>query len=193
MYGAPMNDELLFLKYAYSCGELHRDIAKEITKEELERVRRMVVGVDPIDSAFIREKYPAAVRRLERVSTETRKPAFDTETLDAYFLIYHNAFIDARDGKYAEFPNWAREYCKIHVAKVTEVVESMGNKAFRIAPYELISLNQAGVSAALVPDAHVGDLVVIHQGWAVKKINEQEYVTFKKKYVATQLYTSLRR
>ncbi len=189
----PMTPEELFLRYAYSCAEVQRDHLHAVTDGELAKVRRMLDREDATDDVFLKKVYPAAFRRLELIANETKRTALTTETIDAYFIIYHNAFIDARDGSYAKLPLWTCEYCKVHVARVTDILLQNGHRAFRIAPYERTVFRQAGVSGDLVPEAKAGDLVVIHQGWAVKTIEPTYYERLKKTYQATKLFSELTR
>jgi len=187
-----MKPEELFLRYAYSCAEVQRDHLHAITDDQLAHVKEMLDDKTPVDEPFLKQVYPAAFRRLETIAKETELDPLTTETIDAYFLVYHNAFIDRRDGNYAKLADWACEFCKVHVVKITEILETGGQRAFRFSSYEPgAKILQRGVGGDLVPDAHVGDLIVIHQGWAVKKIDEQYYLGLKRKYEATKLYASL--
>ncbi len=188
---AAMAPDELFLRYAYSCAEVQRDHLHAVTDGELAKVRRMLDREDATDDAFLKSVYPAAFRRLELIAKETKSAPLTTETLDAYFIVYHNAFIDAGDGSYAKLPRWTCEYCKVHVARVTEVLVQDGHRAFRIEPYEHAVFRQAGVSGDLVPEAKAGDLVVIHQGWAVKTVEPSYYERLKKAYQATKLFSGL--
>ncbi len=192
-----MDAERLFVRYAYSCGQVQRDHLGRITDEELARTRRMADGEERTDITFLPQTFPVAFRRLEEVARATGLDAMSEEALDAYFIIYHNLYIDARDGSYARLPPTICEFCKTHVARVEKMVEATveerPRRAFVISAYEHAPIRQAGVSAELVPEAKAGDLVVIHQGWAVKKIDERYYLRLKEKYIGTPLHEQLSR
>jgi hypothetical protein len=98
-----MKPEQLFLRYAYSCGEVQRDYFKDITPEELERIKQMAFGNEEFDDTFVRDKYPAAFERMQRKMG--LKEIGSEEEVDAYFLFAHNHSIDEREGQYAKLPD----------------------------------------------------------------------------------------
>jgi hypothetical protein len=186
-----MTPEELFLRYAYSCGEVQQKHLGTITEEEIGRARRMLEGKEVIDLSFLKEKYAAAFKRLDEVAKTTGKPALSEETLDAYFIIYHNLYIDARDGSYSRLPHTICDFCKVHVVRVKQIIRVPGQLFYRFEPYEQEVIIQGGVSGELLPDARPGELIVIHQAWAVKKINEDYYQNLKERYTRAPLYERL--
>ena len=190
-----LSPEQLFLSYAYSCGEVQQKHLGAITEEEMGRTRRMLDGKERVDLAFLKEKYGAAFHRLDLVAAATGLPQMSAEALDAYFILYHNLFIDARDGSYAKLPKTICDYCKVHVVRVKQLIRIKPQQQlfYRFEPFENEPILQGGVSGELVPDAKVGDLIVIHQAWAVKRIDEQYYLGLKERYGKTPLYEQLTR
>jgi len=190
-----LSPEQLFLSYAYSCGEVQQKHLGAITEEEMDRTRRMLDGKERVDLAFLKEKYGAAFHRLDLVAAATGLPQMSAEALDAYFILYHNLFIDARDGSYAKLPKTICDYCKVHVVRVKQLIRIKPQQQlfYRFEPIEDEPVLQGGVSGELVPDAKAGDLIVIHQALAVKKIGEQYYLGLKERYGKTPLYEQLTR
>ena len=180
------SDYPLFLAYAYTCGELQRDALKTVTDEKLALVREMI-GSGEVEVKLLRSLYAQAFRRLEEVAQATGLAPLSTENIDAYFLFYHNAYIDAGDGNYATLPLSLCEYCKVRVVKIVDVLET---RMFTIAPLHAETVPVA-VASDLVPQGMPGDLLVIHQGSAVQSITE-ERLTSLEKHAATELLASLR-
>jgi hypothetical protein len=190
-----LSPEQLFLSYAYSCGEVQQQHLGTITEDEIGRTRRMLDGKERVDLAFLKEKYRAAFHRLDLVAAATGLPQMSAEALDAYFILYHNLFIDARDGSYAKLPKTICDYCKVHVVRVKQLIRIKPRQLlfYRFEPIEDEPVLQGGVSGELVPDARVGDLIVIHQALAVKRIDESYYRQLKERYLQTPLYNQLSR
>lgn len=174
-----MNAQQLFLRYAYSCGEVQRDYFEDITPEELERIKRMAQGEEDFDEEFVKGKYPAAFERMQRkmglISVGTE------EEVDYYFLFAHNHSIEEREGQYAKLPDQICDYCKAKVVRISERVEP--GPWYKIEPFNEV-VHQDAVHGEFVNDAQVGDLVVIHQGVVVRKISEEYYEQLKQKHVA---------
>ena len=179
----------LFLKYAYSCADVQRDYLHKITDSELRRVREMIAGA-PFDEPLIRKMFAPALGRLEEIAALHGLEPLSHENVSAYFLIYHNQYIDALDGNYAQLPPKIREFCKVHIVRVTEVDSDGRKRWFSLAPHdEPLPYERAldPFHLAVENDA----LVAVHQGLAVTAVDEQEYARLLATFTA--LPPSLRR
>jgi len=173
--------EQLFLRYAYRCDQASHH--RRLTDEDVESVKKAIVGDKALGDDFLNEKYPNAYKRVRDI--EQRGAVDRKRAVELYFLVEHNLIIEYRLEDYKEIAKISPtlcEFCKVNLAEVTEVVPG-DPISYRIesAKYGR-KFQQQGVTGELIDDAKVGDLIVIHQGWAVKKIDMNHYEGIKNQY-----------
>ncbi len=85
-----------------------------------------------------------------------------------YFYSYHNHVIDKGEGVYAKAPPMLKELSRVDKARVIArkgnvlIVEYIDKKGVN---------KRRNVLDSFVPDAKLGDVVTIHYGYAVEKVD----------------------
>jgi hypothetical protein len=154
--------EVYFLKYAFPCAGVLRDKG-DISEErylELESAFRMKRG---LERSLLEETFPAAFRRIRNLAQKMGKEPFDIEVIEEYWLRDHNKIIDEGEGNYSKFPNWFKDYCKVHEAEVIGKLKA----GFVRVRYNGVERN---VQGELISDLGVGDVVRIHHAYAVERV-----------------------
>lgn len=159
-----MTPEKYFLMYAYPCIDnlLHEN---KISKRDASNLENVFFENKEIDRNYLESCFPSAFRRIKLVAREMNKDCWDIEVLMKYWREAHNKFIDEGDGAYADATPSFKELCKVHEAKVDEIIDEKRS---------IIAVNYDGISrkvfSKLTPNISVGDRVTVHLAYAVEKI-----------------------
>ena len=153
--------ENCFLKYAFPCANTLL-CNNQITKKEFKELQKDVLEGKTVHRERLLKLFPAAFRRISEVADKINKCVWDSEVIRHYFIDEHNEYIDRGEGNYKNFPKTFRNFCKVYKA---EIVKKEG----RFLSVKYNSMKRE-VLADLVPEAEKGDVVTIHQGYAVEKI-----------------------
>lgn len=155
--------EQYFLKYSFPCAHVLLEMGS-INEAKLEELKQNVLEKKNMSKTELMMLFPAAFRRITEVAIEMKKDIWDMEVLKKYFLGKHNDYIDKKDGNYDKFTTSFRDFCKVYKGKVI-------NKEENILTVEYATRTR-NVLSDMVPKARIGDVVTIHQAFAVEIINE---------------------
>ncbi|HLD55427.1 MAG TPA: hypothetical protein VJB35_04165 [Candidatus Nanoarchaeia archaeon] len=159
-----MVPEEFFLRYAFPCAHvlLETGVINEKRYKELEDCAK--TG-NFLSRKIIEESFPAAFRRIKMLSHEIGvKDYWDMKVLREYWYNYHNIIIDKQEGNYSKSPEFFRDFCKVHIAKVKEILP----EEFLLVEYDD---KKRPVSRVYVPEAKVGDKVRIHHAYAIEMVD----------------------
>ncbi len=151
--------ETYFLKYAFPCTFVIR-LRKQVDEPTFRMLEAAAMNGTPVDRTTLEGTYKKAFMRMKKVALELGKDYWSPEVIREYFVNRHNAVI-AEDEGYKEAPATLRELCRTEHATVVDqrdgiLVVQFGEGKTRT------------VSSVFVPDAKVGDRVVIHYGYAIE-------------------------
>ncbi len=155
-----MQPEVYFLKYAFPCAEVLKDLGK-ITQDDVDKVRDAAFNQVALPSEYLMKIFSAAAKRLQKVYP-LKDGFWDIPTIRKYFQEEHNQIIDRREGEYAYLGPTIKELCKVVMAKVIR-------KEGDVLIVEYGEDRKRRVVSALYDDPLLGDLVFIHYGFAVEK------------------------
>ncbi len=116
----------------------------------------------PVARTVLERVYKKAFARMKQVAKDLGKASYwDNEVIREYFVNRHNPMI-ARDPEYESAPESIRELCKTVTAKIVEKRDG-----FLIVKYGAGKTRVVG--SVFVPEAKVGDEVILHYGFAIEK------------------------
>jgi len=156
-----ISPEQYFLKYSFPCSYTLVEMG-QIDEKKFEELKENTLKNKAMDRDELMRIYPAAFRRIKEVAEQMNKNIWDLDVIRKYFLEEHNKYIDAKDGNYKKFPQSFRDFCKVYKGKVIYKEKNMLTVQY--------GEKQRNVLSELLPNAKVGDTVIIHQGFAVEKL-----------------------
>jgi hydrogenase maturation factor len=147
-------DRLLFFRYAWPAvgGCIQR---AEITEEEVKRVTGLIRGGMTPEEKY-ENLFKVAMTHMTVLAKGKNK--IDKEIIRGYFLFEHNKF--------------AKDYCKTYYGSVKKIDE-------RGASVET-SLGIQRYRYDFAPDLQLNDIVIVHRGYVVEKVDEDLLVKIKK-------------
>ncbi|MBW2988042.1 hypothetical protein DRJ48_00770 [Candidatus Woesearchaeota archaeon] len=148
--------EQVFLRYAFPCAQVLLDTGK-LTKEGYERLKRAVMSGEGITRDELESIFRSAVARMKELFGEDY---WSLAAVREYFIEHHNRIIDAGKEGYANAPEYFKEMCKVHIARV--VAREGSGLRVRYGGKERVVLG------LLCPEAKPGDKVSIHLGFAIE-------------------------
>ncbi|MBN2454139.1 HypC/HybG/HupF family hydrogenase formation chaperone [Candidatus Woesearchaeota archaeon] len=123
----------------------------------MEKVRAAAVKDEPVDRALIEKVFFRAFRRIREISPD----CWNKDVIREYFINRHNTLIDIGLDDYSKAPETLKALCKVRKVKV------IGKKdGALIVEY---GHKRRPVNADFVPEAEIGDYVIVHYGYAVEK------------------------
>ncbi|MBC8500754.1 MAG: HypC/HybG/HupF family hydrogenase formation chaperone [Nanoarchaeota archaeon] len=156
-----MKPEQYFLKYSFPCAHTLLEMGS-IDEKKFEELRKNTLQNKVMNRAELVILFPAAFRRIAQVAEKMKKDTWDVDVIRKYFLEDHNMYIDSKEGNYEKFSTEFRDFCKVYKGKVV-------HKEGDILTVEY-GHRQRNVLAEILPEAKVGDTIIIHQGFAVEKL-----------------------
>ena len=153
--------EAYLLRYAFPCTFVikMRDRVDDATFRMLEK---NAIEGKPVDRHVLESVYKKAFGRMKQVAKDMSKTSYwDNEVIREYFVNRHNSMI-ADDLEYEAAPESIRELCKTVTAAVVEVRDG-----FLIVKYGAGKTRVVG--SVFVPDARIGDSVIVHYGYAIER------------------------
>ena len=158
-----MVPEEFFLRYAFPCAHvlLETGVINEKRYKELEDCAK--TG-NFLSREVIENSFPAAFRRIKILAENMKKDYWDIEVMKEYWYNYHNKIIDEGEGNYGLAPEFFRDFCKVHIAKVKKILP----EEFLLVEYDD---KKRPVSRVYVPEAKVGDKVRIHHAYAIEMVD----------------------
>lgn len=157
-----MEPEVLFLKYAFPCTFIKRQKGK-VNDEEYQRLETAAINNEKLPKDFLERIYDVAFKNISKIARKMEKETWDADVIREYFLKEHNVLIDNGEIFGINAPETLRDLCRVHKARILEfkngalIVEYNGRKRT--------------VLESLVKDVKVGDIVSIHYGYAVEKLD----------------------
>ena len=156
-----MKAEIFFLKYAFPCSFILRQRG-EISEVQLKELEKAAMSNKALPKEVLERIYFRAFEKIKPIAQEMKKGRWDLKVLKEYFLVRHNHVIEQGMYAYAKAPETLKELCKVQRGRVTDI-----KKDALIVEYG--RGKRRPVLKAMVPDAKVGDRVMIHYGYAVEK------------------------
>ena len=156
--------EQLFLRYAVPCAFIICQRG-EISEDQRLRLEEAALGKVKIERKEIEKVFWRAFNRIDELAHKMKKERWHLLVIREYFLQYHNQLIDQKKDSYAKAPRTLRELCKVEKARIKE-------KKGEYYLVELADGRKRAVTCSFVPDAQVGDAVIVHYGYAVERAGE---------------------
>jgi hypothetical protein len=154
--------EKFFLKYAFPCANVLVDMG-EISQEQFERVEQACKNNEQVSKKELEELFKAAFRRIKQIAKEMEiEDYWDKKVIEEYWHRNHNVIIDEEDGNYKNFPQSFCDFCKVHIAKVEQII----SPELALIGY---GNTKRPIFTLFVPDLKVGDKIRIHHAYAVEK------------------------
>lgn len=169
--------EVYFLKYAFPCMEWKVQRG-QITKEEFEKCENAALNNKKLPREFLEKNYPNPIIVMSDISKNIGKKIWDLETVAQYFLIQHNKIIDGKKYGYGIMPS-LDELCKVYKAKIVKFVE-LDKRKMAIVSYHKNQKKRL-VDVVLIKDIKIGNLVTIHQNYAVESLSRPSSLAFSYK------------
>ncbi|MBW3012425.1 hypothetical protein KY311_04520 [Candidatus Woesearchaeota archaeon] len=148
--------ELYFLKFAYPCSEILRDLGK-ITDNDVEKLKQHMEKRQIPEREYLEKVFSAAVNRIKKSNGRI----WDKKIIRKYFVEEHDDVIDSNEGSYAVLNDKIKNLCRV---KKAELVRQKGR----------IFLAKTGKEErpviCLYDNPKVGDNVLIHYACAVEKL-----------------------
>lgn len=164
MKAKQLTPEQYFLKYSFPCAHVLLEMGS-INQEKFDDLKKHTINNEPMDRIELMMLFPAAFRRMTEVAEKMKKDVWDITVIRKYFQEEHNNYIDEKDGNYGKFNTEFRDFCKVYKAKII-------NKEEDVLTVEYGGNRTRNVLNHILEDSEVGDIVTIHQGFAVEKVEE---------------------
>lgn len=153
---------VLFLKYAFPCAGV--TLARgAITQKEYDSLEKAARTSKPLQWRMLERIFVSAWRRIREVAASIHGDPHDSAVIRRYYLEFHNEYIKNNDGSYARAPEAFKKLCRVEKARIIK----KGSDFYIVK----IGAKKRPVSSMICPEAHVGDTVSVHYGYAVEKIN----------------------
>jgi len=150
-----MKPEVYFLKYAFPCAQVLRDIRKTITEEEYQKIQKAALNNESLPREYLEKIFEKAVKGMKKISEDI----WDIKTIREYFHgILHNETISK------DLPPTIRRLCRIRKGKVIAIKENVLIVDLEDEKRNLIPLYD---------NPKVGNEVFIHYGYAVEKTSNE--------------------
>jgi len=154
--------EEYFFKYAFPCAQVKVRL-HSLRSEEYNILKDLFLQGNYPSKEELEKTFPAAFRRLRKLTEQTGKEIWDIETLKQYWEQNHNEIIDEGEGMYGIASEEFKDLCKI---QKVEIIDKKGDQL--IVKY---NKKQRIVSNFLIPDAKIGENIRIHFAYAVEKVD----------------------
>lgn len=150
-----MMPEVYFLKYAFPCAQVLRDIRKTITEEEYQKIQKAALNNEALPREYLEKVFEKAAKGIRYIS----KDIWNIESIREYF---HGTIHDEMISK--DLPPTIRRLCRVRKGKVTAIKENvlivdLGDEKRNLIP--------------LYNNPEIGDEVLIHYGYAVEKTGNE--------------------
>ncbi len=156
--------EKYFFKYAFPCTYLKLD-RKDITAEEYQELEKRYLENNPPNKDVLERVYAPAFIFINELANRMKKYKWEFEVIKRYWEEEHNNVINHEKGNYKDAPEFLKDFCRTQVAKIIKRDEKR----------HLITVNYNGkervVFDYLIPDANIGDEIIIHHSYAIEKVN----------------------
>ena len=160
-----VSPEALSLKYSFPCAHVLLQMGT-MDEERYSELERAAKSGEMVSRDILEESFPAAFRRIKKLANDMRiEDYWDIKVVKEYWHNAHNILIDKGDGNYAKFPESFRDYCKVHVAEVREILP----QGFLMVRY---GEKKRPVSGDYISDIKVGEKVRIHHAYAIERFEE---------------------
>ena len=147
-----MLPEVYFLRYAFTCARVLVDYVKTITEEEWEAMRQAVETETPMDRAYLGKVFPKPIRELKKISPDY----WNIAVIREYFWNRHEEALTKT------LPPLIKRLCVVRKGKL---IQQFGD-VFKV---DLEDGDVRNINV-LYNDAKVGDIVMVHYGYAVEKV-----------------------
>ncbi len=149
-----MKPEVYFLKYAFPCAQVLRDIRKTITEEEYLGIRKAALNDEALPREYLEKIFEKAAKGMKEISNDI----WSIGTIRKYFHGIHDGMISK------DLPPTIRRLCRVRKGKVTAIKENvlivdLGDEKRNLIP--------------LYNNPETGDEVFIHYGYAVEKTGNE--------------------
>jgi len=166
-----MKPEILFLKYAFPCSMVLMQ-RKEITQKTFYALEKAAINNQQVKRKLLEKIYFRAITRMKALAKEKNKNYFSEEVVREYFTKRHNQLLDGMFQNFTDkgididsrAPSALKQLCKVFRAKIIRKC-----KGYYIVKYS--NKKTRPVLSDLLPKAEVGDIVTIHYGYAVEKLD----------------------
>lgn len=152
-----MLPEVYFLRYAFPCARVLVDFRKTLTEKEYLEMQKAVETDTPMDRKFLESKFTKAVEGLRKISDDI----WNVKTIREYFCARHE------DNLSKDLPDIVNRLCVVKPGKLLKRFDKGGKIFFRAE----IGNRDERVVIPLYKNAAVGDVAMIHYGYAVEKVN----------------------
>lgn len=160
-----MKIETYFLRYAFPCAGIILQ-RKEISLEKFDELKKIAANDEPVSRKDLEKIFFRAFREIELLAKEKNKHKWDFEIIQDYFHNKHNKIINEGKSVYKYWPEAMRELSKVFKAKVVGKKDNV-----LIVEYDNgKEMKTRNVVNDFVPDAEIGDFVMIHYGYAAEKV-----------------------
>jgi hypothetical protein len=159
-----VSSDELFLRYSFPCAHVLLELGS-MSKERYSELERAAKNGEAPSRDVLESSFPAAFRRIKGLSEEMGiEDYWDMRVMKEYWHRNHNVVIDEGEGNYARFPESFRDFCKVHVAEVVEILPD----GFLLIEYDG---KRRPVCSDYVLGVGVGEVVRVHHAYAVEKAN----------------------
>ena len=137
-----------------------------ITNEKYLELESAARSGELLSRDVLESYFPVAFRRIKELAKDMDiEDYWDIRVMEEYWYRRHNVVIDKRDGGYAKFPESFRDFCKVHVAEIVDILP----RGFLMVRYGDV---RRPVSGDYILDAKVGEKVRIHHAYAIERFEE---------------------
>ncbi|MBR9693157.1 hypothetical protein GOV07_04495 [Candidatus Woesearchaeota archaeon] len=162
---------LLVMRYAFPCAEISIRL-ENLSPRDYAELEEAIRNGKSLPRKHLEKLFPALTRRLKEVAEKENLPLYWTvDAVHAYFLKYHDEYIDKGDGMLGQMSPTEKELCRCRIGKVTEkrdqnvlVLETKDGEYLVLGRY--------------VPEAEVGDIIASHRRFATERLSAEQAAMF---------------
>jgi len=149
-----MEPEIYFLKYAFPCSQVLKDIRKTITDKDYQILKKAAFNNEVLPRKYLEKVFEIAIERMKKINEDI----WNINTIKTYFHEKHDDLISK------DLPPTIRRLCKIRRGKVINIkknvlIVNLGDEKRNVLP--------------LYKNPRINDEVIIHYGYAVEKISNK--------------------
>jgi hypothetical protein len=140
------------MRYAFPCARVLVDVRKLITEDEWLKMKEAVENDIPLDRAYLERLFTNAIKGFKKISDDYWR----IEVIKEYFWRRHEENLSK------DLPPMIKRLC---VVKKGKLVKQLGD-VFKVE----FGDGETRMIHTLYPNPKVGDLVMVHYGYAAEKV-----------------------
>jgi len=159
-----MKPEVYFLKYAYPCTYTLLEQGK-ISEEKQEFLKQCILDKEEISREELEFIFPNASKQIKKIASKLNLKTWSVDVIKQYFTEDHNMHLDYGTANVCKPGETFKEFCKVRIVKVIKKQENILTIQYQDKTKKVLG--------ELVPNVQIGNVVTIHQGFAVEIIHDK--------------------